>query len=769
MWNFLADILNADTLSPHGICLLWRPELVWLHLVSDAVIGFAYFSIPLALAAFVSKRRDVEFGWVIWAFVVFIVSCGTTHFLSIWTLFVPDYGVEGLAKAFTAVVSLATAIGLWPLLPKALAVPSTGQLQQANEALRAGLGERNQALQALQQEKNERLRTEEQRRKADQVFKDLLEAAPDAIIIMNRAGDIVLVNAQTETLFGYARAELIGRKIEFLLPPRYHAKHPSHRDKFFAAPNVRPMGVGLELFGQRKDGTEFPIEISLSPLETDDGTLVSSAIRDITARRKAEQKFKDLLEAAPDAIIIVDQAGDIVLVNSQTEKLFGYARTELLGHKIELLLPPLYHAKHPTRRNQFFAAPNVRPMGVGLELYGQRKDGTEFPIEISLSPLETEEGTLVSSAIRDITARRKAEQKFKDLLEAAPDAIVIVDQSGDIVLVNSQTEKLFGYARTQLLGNKIELLLPPRYHANHPSHRNRFFAAPNVRPMGVGLDLYGQRKDGTEFPIEISLSPLETEEGMLVSSAIRDITERKQYGSTMQEKNIELQAAVQELDAFSYSVSHDLRAPLRAIDGFSRILLKEYGPTLAEEAREYLQIVRDSTVRMGRLVDDLLTFARLGRQPMSKQQVPTGTIIEQVVRDLRQQAEGRSISVSVGEMPPLWGDPALLKQVFINLIGNAFKYTRMRAEAVIEIGSREIGGEQVFVVEDNGAGFDMQYADKLFGVFQRLHRAEDFEGTGVGLAIVQRIVQRHGGRVWAEAAVDRGATFYFTTEDRNHG
>ena len=254
----------------------------------------------------------------------------------------------------------------------------------------------------------------------------------------------------------------------------------------------------------------------------------------------------------------------------------------------------------------------------------------------------------------------------------------------------------------------------------------------------------------------------------LHENAIGDIIERKRHEGALHEKNVELQAAVSELDAFSYSVSHDLRAPLRAIDGFSQILLKQYGSILTEKPREYLQLVRDNTVQMGHLVDDLLAFARLSRQQLSKQRVPIREIIESVLSDARQQAEGRSVSVSVGELLPLWGDPPLLKQVFVNLIGNAFKYTRMRAEAVIEVGSREIGGEQVLFVRDNGAGFDMQYADKLFGVFQRLHRAEDFEGTGVGLAIVQRIVHRHGGRVWAEAAVDHGATFYFTTGVSDH-
>jgi PAS domain S-box-containing protein len=464
--------------------------------------------------------------------------------------------------------------------------------------------------------------------------------------------------------------------------------------------------------------------------------------------------LRAILENAPDAVVIVDASGAIALVNAQTERLFGYPRSELVGQKVEMLMPARFQAQHPGHRDGFFHNPRTREMGAGLELYGRRKDGTEFPVEISLSPLETEGGVLVSSAIRDITERKKAEAKFRGLLEAAPDAIVIVDRHGSIVLVNAQAERLFGYNRQEMLGQKVELLVPQRFHAKHPAHRDGFFQAPKVRAMGAGLDLFGRRKDGSEFPVEISLSPLETESGVLVSSAIRDITDRKRATA-------ELEAANKDLEAFAYSVSHDLRAPLRSLSGFSQILLEEHGDKLPPDARHEVDMIVDSAREMGQLVDDLLAFSRLGRQPVAKERVDPERIARQVYGELREaQPKERDVRIRFTALPPCQADPALLRQVYANLLGNALKYTRRRERAEIEVGWD--AAAEAYFVKDNGVGFDMQHADKLFGVFQRLHRAEEYEGTGVGLAIVHRIVTRHGGRVWAQAAVDQGATFSFT-------
>ncbi len=359
---------------------------------------------------------------------------------------------------------------------------------------------------------------------------------------------------------------------------------------------------------------------------------------------------------------------------------------------------------------------------------------------------------------RRMTEQEATEKKFATLLDAAPDATVIVDRNGIIRMVNQQVINLFGYDRTEITGQQVEVLVPDSARGAHARHRDQFFHSPKVRDMGVGLELHAVKKDGNLFPVEISLSPIRMEEGWWVSASVRDITRRKKLENTLKTAN-------EELEAFTYSVSHDLRAPLRGIIGFTTILEEEYAEKLDEEARRITGIIRDNTHKMGHLVDDLLTFSRTGRQELVKVPMEMDSVVKEVVQQARQQYPRTPVSISVQPLPGVRADKNMIRQVWINLVSNAIKYAGNKPEVSITIGSYRSDKDIVCYIKDNGIGFDNKYREKLFRVFQRLHSADEFEGTGVGLALVEKIISRHGGKVWAEGAVDQGACFYFSLPD----
>jgi PAS domain S-box-containing protein len=369
----------------------------------------------------------------------------------------------------------------------------------------------------------------------------------------------------------------------------------------------------------------------------------------------------------------------------------------------------------------------------------------------------------------NITGRKLAEERFRGLLESAPDALVIVDTKGRIVLVNSQTEKMFGYQRDELLDQSVEILVPERFREKHVGHRTGYYSQPRTRPMGVGMYLAGRRKDGSEFPVEISLSPLETIEGLLVTASVRDITDKAKAQEEIQALNedlkrstLQLEAANKELESFAYSVSHDLRAPLRSIDGFSQALLEDYADKLDEEGKDYLQRVRAASQRMAQLIDDILKLSRVTRSEMRHEPVDLSAMAQSIADELQKSEPDRQVQWAIQPGINVVGDSHLLHIMLDNLLNNAWKFTRGRSVAKIELGVTQQDDEPVYYVRDNGAGFDMTYVDKLFGAFQRLHSASEFPGTGIGLATVHRIAHRHGGRAWAEGEPDKGAVFYFT-------
>jgi PAS domain S-box-containing protein len=361
----------------------------------------------------------------------------------------------------------------------------------------------------------------------------------------------------------------------------------------------------------------------------------------------------------------------------------------------------------------------------------------------------------------EIAERVRTHGGFRQLLESAPDAFIIADHHGQIVLANKEAERIFGYSRAELLGLPIETLIPQRFHAMHIEHRDGYAASPRTRPMGSGLELYGLRKDGSEFPVEISLSPLETKEGLLVSAAIRDVTERKQAQERLRRYAEQLQQSNIDLQQFASVASHDLQEPLRTIATFCDMLHRSYQGRFDAQADQWLAFVMDGARRMQALVQDLLAYSRLESRAQPWQTVHCGEVFKKATANLQSLIEETGATLTCGELPDVQGDPAQLVQLFQNLLSNSIKFRgsqppRIHASAVPSDDMFE------FSFSDNGLGIDPKHHERIFELFKRLHPADRYPGTGLGLAICRKVVIRHGGRIWVESEPGRGSTFHFT-------
>jgi PAS domain S-box-containing protein len=476
-----------------------------------------------------------------------------------------------------------------------------------------------------------------------------------------------------------------------------------------------------------------------------------------------EGRFEALLEAAPDAMLVLRFDGRLVLVNQQVEKLFGYVRSELIGMPIEMLLPERLREKHVAYRTKYFADPVTRPMGVGVDLCGLRKNGTEFPAEVSLAPLHSPDGLLVTAAIRDISDRKRAEQLFRDLLEAAPDAMIIVDGSGTILLINAQTESAFGYARAELVGQPIEVLVPEPYRGHHPTHRARYFEAPRPRGMGRGIDLYGRRKDGSHFPAEISLSPTQIPGQQLIIAAVRDISERKHLEELRRRS---LEDANRLKSEFLANMSHELRTPLNSIIGFAKLMQHGRVGAVSDIQREYLGDILNSSSHLLQLINDILDLSKVeaGRMDFYPEPVDLPQLVGEVRDSIRAVAAAKRIVIEVKidrQCVGLELDPAKLKQVLYNYVSNALKFTEDGGR--VTIAARLEGADNFRLdVTDTGIGIRADDLGKLFTEFRQLDAsaAKRHQGTGLGLALTKRIVESQAGRVGVESTWGVGSTFF---------
>jgi PAS domain S-box-containing protein len=746
-------------------------------------------------------------------------------------------------------------------------------------------------------------------------YRGLLEAAPDAMVVVNQRGEIVLANMQAKKQFGYGRDDLVGQQVTSIIPTGFAERLIADGTRTAAEALAQQMGTGIELVARRKDGGEFPIEIMLSPLEGADGILVTAAIRDISVRKDAEMhlammegqrrlaedalreseeryrmlvdsvhnyaifmmdprgrivswnagaertkgykaaeiigrnfscffppedvergrpeqvlrmatlsgrheeqgmrvrkdgsrflasvvftalrdaagalrgfsefsqdlseskeseaRYRGLLEAAPDAMVVVNQGGEIVLLNLQAEKQFGYYRDELVGQQVKRIIPEGFAERLIADGTRTAAEALAQQIGMGIELAGRRKDGSMFPIELMLSPLANAEGILVTAAIRDISVRKDAERRlarmegrYRGLLEAAPDPMVLVNQGWDIVLVNLQAEKVFGYRRDELIGLSATRLISDGSVEQLVAYAGRSADGAFATENNSGIDVVGRHKDGTNFPIAVTLSPLETEEGTLLAVAIRDITTRKKAEAILQQTVADLNRSNEELGQFAYIASHDLQEPLRMVASYTQLLSKRYKGRLDSDADEFIAFAVDGANRMQRLIQDLLAYSQVGTKGQDLVDVSSEGALESAIVNLRGAIEDSGAQVTHDPLPIVLADAGQLIQLFQNLIGNAVKYQGPGVPRIHVSSERNGATKWNFSVTDNGLGIDAKYFEKIFGMFQRLHGREEFAGTGIGLAICKKIVERHGGKISVESELGRGSTFRFGMKGR---
>jgi PAS domain S-box-containing protein len=520
----------------------------------------------------------------------------------------------------------------------------------------------------------------------------------------------------------------------------------------------------------------------LSPLQKTVDILVMAAIRDSRVRdeterhlteieggrrvmeeslRESEGRYRELLDEIQNyAIFMMDTQGRVASWNAGAERVKGYRADEIIGHNFSCFFPLEDIERGRPEDVLRMAAASGRHEEQGMRV---RKDGSRFLASVVFTALRDPTGTLLgfSEFSHDLSESKESAARYRALLEAAPDAMVVVNELGEIVLLNVQAEKQFGYHRNELVGRTVKSIIPDGFEERLIADGTRTAADALGQQMGTGIELCGRRKDGSVFPIEIMLSPLEGPSGFVVTAAIRDVTERKRVERLLAEKIEDLKHSNDELEQFAYVASHDLQEPLRMVASYTQLLATRYKGRLDPETDEFIAFAVDGTQRMKALIEALLAYSRVGMTGKATSEVSSEEALKEAIGNLQWAIVGSNAVVTYDELPTVTIANTQLVQVFQNLVGNAIKYRSAAVPHVHVSATKNGSGDWVFAVQDNGLGIDAQYFERIFVIFQRLHGREQFEGTGLGLAICKKILERQGGRIWVESQPGRGSTFYF--------
>ncbi|GEM_PF-1072109 len=645
----------------------------------------------------------------------------------------------------------------------------------------------------------ERKQSEKASRNSERRFRALIEHGGDSIALIDSNNKILYLSPAVESVEGYKPEELLGRN-------GAENTHPDdmHMVQEIVQKLIEKPGTPIHVLWRRrhKNGKWLWLEGTATNLLNDPAVqAIVTNYRDITGRKKIEEdvnrvqgQLEAVFQSIQDGIVVTDMTGNFLLVNESEARICGFQSAEEMKKNLAYFVDvfELFH-------------PDGQPLPIGewplnrilrgetipdLELRGRRHDtGQEWFFSFTGKPVYNKQGQQILAVVvtRDITERKQAEEtlrasedRYRIVAETATDAIVTIDEKGKILFANPSVERIFGYSVDELLGQRISMLMPERLREKHHTGLNRYIETGKRSIPWAGVEIEGRHKDGHEIPLENSFGELVKDGRHYFTGIIRDITERQHIEEEIRhlnevlerkvvERTTQLEFINKELEAFSYSVSHDLRAPLRAINGFSQAVLEDYEEKLDDDGKFYLREIRAASKDMAELIDDVLQLSRLTRSEMIFDIVNLSEICHSIAMQLQKRDASRRAIITIEPKLFIKGDQRLLDILLTNLMENAWKFTSKLEVAKISIGQEKRNDETVYFIRDNGAGFDMTYAGKLFGVFQRLHSTKEFEGTGVGLATVQRIVHRHGGHVWAEGAVNQGATFYFTLAEFKRG
>jgi two-component system, LuxR family, sensor kinase FixL len=617
----------------------------------------------------------------------------------------------------------------------------------------------------------------------EEQLKAVVDTVVDGVILIDSFGSVQMFNPACETMFGYRRDEVVGRNLKMLMPTPYHEAHDRHLENYRRSGVRRIIGTSVEVEGRRKDGTIFPLEVSIGETQHKGGPLFVGIVRDITERKlfkkeleESAEQLKAIVDTAVDGVILIDSLGSVRMFNPACERIFGYRLDEVVGCNVKMLMPTPFHEEHDRYLENYRRSGERKIIGIGREVEGRRKDGTTFPMELSVGEARHKGEPLFVGIIRDITERKQFKKELEEsaeqlraVVDTAVDGVILIDSLGSVRMFNPACESVFGYQQDEVVGRNVKMLMPTPFHEEHDHYLENYRRSGVRKIIGIGRAVEGRRKDGTTFPMELSVGEARHNGEPLFVGIIRDITKRKQSEDQRELLLKQLTESNIERGHFAHVAAHDLGQSVRMVSSFCGLLSGNYGDQLDERGRQYVSIMASAARTMQALLDDIVEHGRLDFEKGDAAWFDAGKMLEEVLHSLNEPIEKSGAVVTNDPLPKIWTIPVRFARVLQNLVANAIKYVPAGVKPSVHVSVTTKADEWVFSVADNGIGIDPEYHARIFQPFKRLHTAREYSGAGMGLAICKKIVEGLGGRISVESSPGGGSIFSFSVRRRQEG